>query len=366
MEDSWDHTLNIFRNKFNNLYEEKDWWSLYLQLVGSSGYTVLAPSGASTEAVGTYLLEKMFGGELVNATILFFQAQCPVRFAFLDGQARMASVHYYIRKILPGPDGTRLPLLSQFGMAMEEWTLRKTGRIASCRVIVPEEENWGAPALEGYLWLLRERSLALQNEQLEQREQLVTRLDSMAKITPTTFSDVLLRVVGAVRTTAQQHGIGEPYTVATMHDAVREVMKTVCSWLARKEVGVLAKLTKNSNVAVRAEGQGVEEYAEAIYATLFGKPDSQVVMFPSLKGKRSGLFNLQILVIMLGVTAGDSGSTSYLEDCIQKDWRAPLSELKHQCSAHFYDKATYIDETATRKNLFEKMLYLVRIRRGHI
>jgi hypothetical protein len=83
--------------------------------------------------------------DLVNITTLLFQALCPVRFAFLDGQARMLAVSHYIRQVLPQKDPSILNCLESMSDFVDShgvgkaWSLHETGMVANCRLVVCNE-----------------------------------------------------------------------------------------------------------------------------------------------------------------------------------------------------------------------------------
>ena len=114
---------DIMERKYHNLMTEGDWAALFKDLLKQSRWC--DDMGSERCEI---ILNDVFGGELINATILLFQGLTSVWFGFMDGQGRMAAIHYYERKVTPYMDGTVVPLSKTMDLrqARKRWTIQNT------------------------------------------------------------------------------------------------------------------------------------------------------------------------------------------------------------------------------------------------
>jgi hypothetical protein len=80
---------------------------------------------------------------VINFTIILFQALCPIKLAFLEGQARMIAVSHYIRQIVPGEHESTacIETIKSYipTTSMGEWSVSKTGSVGLFRLVVPSQ-----------------------------------------------------------------------------------------------------------------------------------------------------------------------------------------------------------------------------------
>ena len=77
-------------HNFGNLDSIANWEKLFHHLCQqATSFENIAPSS------------NVFQGDLVNLTTLLFQALSPIRFGFLEGQARIVAVSHYLRQFIP-------------------------------------------------------------------------------------------------------------------------------------------------------------------------------------------------------------------------------------------------------------------------
>ncbi len=306
--------------RFNNLACEGDWQKLFDHLLMKSGWM----TGVYDKMLPKRILNQVFGGELVNGTILLFQSLCPVRFGFLDGQSRMVSMHYYIRKLVPttesGKPGAISKVMSEF-RPRQHWTLEKGGNDASCIIIIPSPEEFGKPATTKYVWYLRELSKIW-------LDKLMDRLENLSSMTPSNFGDVVLRLLSNIKT--NMDSFGPPYIIANLTGKVKARIKDIFMWMLKEEEDVFFRLYGHDKTT-----------DEDAYKRLF--KTSRV--FPSLSGQRKeGGYELLVLLPVLAALSSNHKMILYLEDCVNKEWIVPVLQDGEVCGVNCSDlhQGTYV------------------------
>jgi hypothetical protein len=345
--------IEILNVHYGCLRKEENWLKLFQRLVEKSGYSQREPKD---------VLKDVFGNELVNGTILMFQFLCPVRLAFLDGQARMAAVHYFIRKIVPTIDGNSLAMSSVYGnntSVLQHWSLGSTGAMESlteCFLYMPRRERWGRPVSNSEIWERREISKQC-------FDRLVERRDHLNEMSPARFSDVLLRVAGAMAAHEEKYNGGPPYVLGELLKKVKNVIKYIFMWLVEHEYETFVALVGNIK-RKRNEGEEALQYGEMLYKRMFGEDNAKIWrIFPSLQErKQAGMPNLHALILCLAAASTERKSLMYFGDCVEKDWIVQIREGRppagdeEELELH---PGTFIGH-GNKKAWYEAKLYAVR------
>jgi hypothetical protein len=353
-----DEAFEIFRLQYGNLRNEEDWFKLFHHLIEKS----FGAKEEDSEERSKEILASVFGNELVNATILYFQSLCPVRFAFMDGQARMAAVHYYIRKIVPTMDGKALGLSSVYRnnpKVLRHWSLRKSAgkdKLAACTVYLPKPSRRGFPVTQYEIWERREVSK-------DCLDRLLLKRDHLLGMAPALFSDALLRLAGAMATYEEEYGGGPPYVLGHILTKVKDVINFIFMWLVKHDNATFLALVGNIQ-RKRKENEGPMEYGEQLYKKMFGESSEKTRrIFPSLRErKKFGMQNLHALILFLAASTTERKSLMYLEDCVKKDWIVQIGEGKLPAGCGEGEElhpGTFI-EHGNKKAWYQTKLYAVR------
>ena len=282
---------------YHNLRSEKDWVKLFDHLLKQSGWW---KDSSSTKY--KQIQDEVFGGELINATILLLQGLTPVRIGFLDGQARAVAMYYYLLKVLPSMDGGFSPLTSMVTQAhaCQHWTLLRTSEIAACHV---------HRCLDGNVTV--EDAEELRKKSKESMEVHMSKFETLSTITPYSLSDS----IGAVIRNAT-HLEREPDI--NFHDHVIKIFKFILREIRVYDSRLATKIFKKMETAA---GNDVEVLFTEIYTF---KGD---LLFPRLKGQYKGP-SPQVLVLMLvlGAMLADERNVLLIQHCMNKEWLVPITD----------------------------------------
>ncbi len=121
--------VSLLESNFGSLRTIKDWRSLYHHLVP------FCPNWTKASGIPR-------DRPLINLTIILFQTLCPIKLAFLDGQARLISIAHYIRQVVPGePNSTAcLEGIHSHISGKGVWSVQTTSTTAHFRIVVPSRE----------------------------------------------------------------------------------------------------------------------------------------------------------------------------------------------------------------------------------
>jgi hypothetical protein len=315
-----ERALEILKDQYGNLKKEEDWLELFHRLIYKSGW--------HSREVSLKILEEVFGNELVNGTILAFQNKCPVRFAFMDGQARMAAVHYYIRKLVPTMDGRWMALSNAYRdnpSMLQQWSLANSagkGVAGMCGLYMTDQERRGRPVIMQEIWERRERSK-------ECLDSFVERRDHLNEMSPGSFSDAVLRVAGAMATHEQKYNGGPPYVLGQILKKVVDAIKFIFMWLVENESATFLDLVGDIKRKASFD-KGTVRFGQELYSRMFSKEGNTKIwrVFPSLRDKKKqlGMPNLHLLIVCLAAATTERKSAMYLEDCVEKDWIVRIGE----------------------------------------
>jgi hypothetical protein len=317
------------------------------------------------------ILNDVFGGELINATILLFQGLTSVRFGFMDGQGRMAAIHYYERKITPYMDGTVVPLSKTMDLrqARKRWTIQNTGTPAMCYVIT--DVAMEGPVTANFLSVARSRSKAWMDT-------LMTKLDCLNSMTPSNLSDCLCGMIDAV-TEANGGTLMDKVAVAIaeMQETTKETASEMQSKLAEWSVTVkkmflyviwwihLYDKHLSNKVFEKMNMSKTKKYEEEIYVRdLFKKvydPDA-TKSFPSLFSKiKRPSPEVTVLMLTVGTALADPLSRLYLRQCMNKEWVVPIleSEQVEGVNVKMLHPATFVN-TSGKKSTYLSEMHNVR------
>jgi len=273
---------------------ERDWVSLFDHLLKQAGWC-----HDSSSARYKQIQEVVFGGELINATILLLQSLTPVRVGLLDGQARAIALYYYLLKLAPSMDGKVVPLTDVVteSHAHKHWTLALTGEHAACHVHRCNEGNATMEDVE-----------ELQQKSKESMERLMSKFDSLSNVTPYSLSDCVCTIVTKAMHLKQARGI-------TFHDHVIAMFKFFV-----REIGVFDKRLA-SKVFQKMQVSSSDD--DSLFTKIYTFQGD--LLFPRLKGQYKGP-SPQVLVLMLivGAALADERNMLSLKHCLNKEWLVPI------------------------------------------
>jgi hypothetical protein len=351
-----ERALEILKDRYGNLKTEENWLELFHRLIYKSG-------GHSREA-SLKILEEVYGNELVNGTILLFQNKCPVRFAFMDGQARMAAVHYYIRKLVPTMDGKWMAMSSAYSdnpSMLQQWSLANSagkGVAAVCGVYMTDPDRRGCAVTMKEIWERRERSK-------ECLDRLVQRRDHLNEMSPGCFSDVVLRAAGAMATHQEKYNGGPPYVLGQILNKVNDAIKFIFMWLVEQDSAMFLALVGDIKRKASSD-KGTVKFGQELYGQMFSKEGNTKIwrIFPSLKDKKKqlGMPNLHLLILCLAAATTERKTAMYLEDCIEKDWIVRVGEGRPPeggSEGEDLHRGTFMG-LGNKKTWYETNLYAVR------
>jgi len=116
----------LLETRYGNLEKLSHWRRLLSRLLSKFKWT-----GGTVPNSGHFIFR-----EVVSATINLFQSLTPIRFSFLDGNARIVSVAHYLRQLLPTPDRI-LPLSSLSSSSFDlRWSPSYSGQDGITTVVM--------------------------------------------------------------------------------------------------------------------------------------------------------------------------------------------------------------------------------------
>jgi hypothetical protein len=338
---------SILVETFGNLGSKDDWQRLYDHLMAISGLEGRHPATSMHPSI----ISTMFQFELVNSTVLLFQALCPIRFAFIDGQARVVSVAYYNRKLLPTASVSGFPVnplltsIDCFSVsdgsnhrAGWRWSNPKTVTPASCLVLLARathsntdprgcSENFTASLMQisKHRWEVSTSlcsgricsqaiSYTIASFSSSSAEQLDKRLENI----PARMAGIFEYVVGQFSSFHSQLSRELFPPSPGMHSCLAKMRE---SWKKRSFPNVRTKLQRNT--------------------------------FPP------GLFMLTMLV---GCGLADDLSKRLLKDCISSEWKVPIgaTDIIEGFTRAELHCGTYVGDVGDNQAWFIQRLYQVR------
>ena len=296
----------ILRSKYNNLRHERDWELLFDHLLKKSGWW-----GETRGKEGERIVEEVFGGEIVNATTMLLQGLSPVRVGFLDGQARMTALHYYLRQVQPSVVGTLAPLWEPTRREeKDQWTIARTGREAVCTVHTVESEG---SVTYADVHRFRESSKKCMDI-------LMSTYESLSSITPYNLSDCIMKMINTTLKVKKAPNVALPTHV---HGLYKFVLKEMWTYDKRLSSKLFEKVVKAGGEHKEKAEDAVEDLFRKIYK--FGSTK----VFPSLNNQYKGASaELLVLMLILGAGLADTTNMLYLRNCIQKEWLVPIVESR--------------------------------------
>jgi hypothetical protein len=123
----------VMSETYNDLKKRSDWMKLFRRLLHYSGWW-----DGQNELFVSFAAAAIFNWEIENGVTLLLQGLSPIRFAFLDGQARLTSLHYYIQGKIPDREIVRDMFFVNGTMkhdssinVYDSWLLSRTGHPAT-------------------------------------------------------------------------------------------------------------------------------------------------------------------------------------------------------------------------------------------
>ena len=306
----------VLRTKFKNLRDVEDWRTLFDHLSQRTGWM------EKEQSTSDQLLKEVFGGELVNATVLLFQSMSKIRFGFLDGQARMMALYHFSRKVYPGLD--HVHALSN-AVSVDDlkkcWSLSNTGNLALCTIIQRQKTNQDNVVSKESVKHLNELSKRL-------LDRLLLRYGHLKSVTPSNLSDCIGQLKYVMIEWKSTEIPGENNQERRLRDLslnMREIFMIILKQLVSYDKVVAGNLFGLDRLKQHAE-LAEHEFLRLVYEGRFPTAPKLIkVLFPALGSRKTGIsLELLVLMILLGCAAIDKESMQCLDCCINKQWIVPV------------------------------------------
>jgi len=334
--------------RFNNLRCKADWKKLCLHLLFVTRWTEVQDADGT---IRTNILQEAFGNEYQSAAALLLQSLTSLRFAFMDGQSRMASLYYYERKLIPRDYGSDVPMSSAVGLKLEDlsqrWSLARTGDLARCSIFLSPADDFGQCVSRSYLSDMRRFSKTYMHEIREKRE----RLESMI---PSNLNDCIIEMIEGYED--EDAAVNALQIVDRLNAAFRYVISSIYRfdrWLQRKFF--------NAKTCRELEGLSEEQFVDKVMQRIYKVGER--VMYPKMTHKESKSPSSQLLVLMLVVATAlmDATSRKALESCINNDWIVHIASMdpKYKLTTAGLHGGTFVDDSVGDGAYFKSQFYLV-------
>ena len=303
----------MLRTRFNGLRCQTDWRLLFNHLLERTDWTV------NSKITSDILLDEVFGGELVNATVLLFQSLCKIRFGFLDGQARIMALYHFSRKVYPGLNNL-FPLMQatqDIEKVKKNWSLMKTGQDAICTIVHGPKQGTGGFISQACVLKLNDLSKTLPDH-------LIYGTRRLKYVKMSSLSDCIRRLKSvqvdwmyteeADKQTQSRKLMDLSRNLNVVFMAVLKVLVTFDPDLAENLL--------DANLLEIQQNLTEEQFLDHVYGQRTPTPPSRrSVLFPSLHHRKSGVsYELIGLMTLLGCAKVDELSMLLLESCINKQW----------------------------------------------
>jgi hypothetical protein len=296
---------NVVRATYHQLKASEDWTLLYNHLLHQAGWCNNLVGTTSKE-----ILERVFGNEIQNAVSMLLQGLSPLRFSFPYGQARIISLFYYLRKIVPCRDAknvapiTDIPSITQSDI-LSKWTAGKGATESTCSFHTFAKEGMDSIKVTvGDLSKLK----AISKEHLDA---LAKTSANTVFFTPKNLSDCIAEIIQTSVLDMTGSGL-----VALVRAKCLHVLQVVSSFDPLLQNKLLESISFSQNASV-------QEKARKAYDKIFG-PD-RLKVFHSLQSYRGACPALSVVMYILACALVDARSTYYLEICTNKDWLVPIN-----------------------------------------
>jgi len=280
--------------------------------------------------------------DMINVTILLFQSLCPIRFAFLDGQARVVSTAFYLRKMFP--TGLTSPkLVKPLNTVVEElraknindmidYSVSKTGVGARCLINLPTDVDPTKAFDTKHL----DRMFRISKE----------RLDTLSQTVPRNLSDAIVYVIRMYDLEVVRKRIRDTVSTAYVH---------VINQLGLYDAAIAERLfSEVPDRQIRAKNRG-------LFPLVVTKVRTKIV-FPNFKGDLL-LWNSEALTLMytIGPLLVGMKHGVMLEHCMNTEWKVPIlknDQIRGINTIAGLHKHTYVGSPNSTA-LFEKLYYRV-------
>lgn len=332
--------------EYNNLRYQDDWESLFKHLLVKSGWCH-ASDVTSMESA----LSHTFGNECQSAVALLLQGLSPIRFAFMDGQSRMASMYHFERKTIPLADGNCKPLVAASGLSLEEisgrWSTTPTAELALCYVYLPPPNDDGKTVAKSFLSRLRE---------ISKKNTVV--MDShhakLQSVSPSNLNDCIVEMIDK-NPARKKPPVNIRDLLVDLENAFLHVIKTV------RHYGVLVQQRFLGNDTIM-KLQKLDDDSFAKQTLEMIHPAGKRKIFLSFKTRsKSKAPEFLVLMLVLAAALVDESSAELLQNCINQDWIVPINgmEIEYEVTSDDLHGGTFVDPSRCDIEWFLSKLYLV-------
>lgn len=304
--------FDIVEMDFGNLSTLQDWHNLYVHLCQRS-----FPVRTKAPPVVVF-------SELVHRTIVLFQALCPIRLAFLDGQARIISVSFFLRQLIPSvpyPGRCLLPMsqLLYNGNFELRWSTTATATDASCVLYLSNNTDTAAIVSSSIILDLNTIS-----------RQLRASSDHAAR---TSLSDAIGNLVMGLSGRALRQS-------SEKEDDSAMLLKDLRSYVSQ------IKLTVTRHILEYYESSGLsslllndhKKFLDKAVSDSKANTSAKSKLFPMLYPLQNRPSETNILINTLVAMTADEKSRDLLQECVNKKWTVVLQEME----ASLYDARTIV------------------------
>lgn len=296
---------------YNSLKLEENWFDLFYHLLDQSKL-------CHPEQVHTFF-SNVFGGELHNAVGLLLQGLTPVRFSFLDGQGRITSLHYYLRRTIPRRDGKVYPIIKIPKLELDatdvmvNWNIARSGVEATCYFFLEMARDTNDEEE-----VSNEKMVELNKNSKVRMDSLVKEKKRYTSIVTTNLSSVIFELLE--ENTCQP--IDELANVLTSKRVI-EKCKFVLIKLYDVDEFLRAKLFGQDTWKNTIKGNMSKhnKLDEAVFELL---GSNMTKVFPSLLNQHSKSPVAVVLLYILVALLDDPDSCRCFRGCMSRDWITPI------------------------------------------
>jgi hypothetical protein len=312
---------------YHQLSTTDDWMLLYNHLLQQTGWC-----NNLDDITCKHILEDVFGNEIQNAVSMLLQGLSPLRFSFPDGQARIISLFYYLRKIVPCRDAknvfpiTDIPSITKLSY-YSKWAVAEGATESPCSFHTFSKE--GSNSMEVTLGDLSE----LKTISKQRLDALTVTNATTVYFTPKNLSDCIAEIIQTNVLDMTDSGLVELVKKKCLH-----VLQVVSSF----DPMLQNKLFESISFSPSA---GEEKKAKEAYDKIFGH--DRLKVFHSLSSYRGACPALSVVMYILACALVDARSTYYLEICTNKDWLVPINTADQVdgIALDDLDKATFLNDS---------------------
>jgi hypothetical protein len=312
----------LLNKNFNGLKSFCDWRMLYEHLTKQASWTSLVTTPYHSTQ-----------GEIVRWCILLFQSLCPIRFAILDGLARMISIGYYLHAMFPGDNMVEdcvMPLSKVVSEITQGWTPETTALQASFDIMMPTNKMTGGSEAFQQVQQLKEDLFTIS----------YTQYSNVTTYEPFHFSDRILSLMSRLATLEFQKQPSFWGVVDYHFDYFKVIIQHICKFIF--SISDFTSLKTHHQ-----QGPGTQsEQVEAIISRIHGESKQAIIpvfMNTSVKVHERKFF---VLTYVLGALCSNEEARQNVEELIARDWRGRVSTKIKPYGLEWssFHRGTYLDE----------------------